>query len=364
MNIKLTPLFPLWSMTKVEATGTLNMKWDEDYESVKLKGHSYRFPRAGGSGQKIQPINLMPRDQLPEPIAALDDGRKGHIYVLLSTIYPILYVGISQGTLRRGVFGAGRLGHHIRKLFACHSAQTSHTQGWPYHAINRYRDRVAAYQATLGAMPKSSNHYSTLVGGDLLIAFAETCEKWDPANYEGTVLDALNINLNTEGINLQILNTGVVKRNPATISLPSNIADVSNNLLAFLDMSAAQKIKSIAKNEVHLDINNFSNYCNGGDLSEVKNIICSISGSFQKYWDEQWHDKILEMASEWDDIESVCSIAIDVAQKGGLNKKLISQFHEIFKIYEHSTRVMLKDNDDGCEWKLEPINELKRLLKN
>jgi hypothetical protein len=365
MDIKLTPLYPLWSMTKVEATGTLNMNWDESYESVKVKRQSYRYPRASGSGQKIQPIKLIARNKLPEPIAALDDGRKGHVYVLLSTTYPILYVGISQGTLRTGVFGAGRLGHHIRKLFACHSAQTSHTHGWPYHAINRYRDRVAAYQAALGAMPKSSNHYSTLVGGDLLVAFVETCEKWDPANYEGTVLDALHKYLISKEIDLQILNTGVVKKNPATVCLPSNIADVSVDLLSFLSMTITQQIKILRENEVPLDINNFSNYCYDGNLVKVNNIIHCISGSFQKLWDDQWYGRILEMASEWDNIESACLAAINVAQDGGfLNNKLKSQLHEVFRIYESSTRIMLMDGEDGYEWKLKPINELKKFLNN
>lgn len=365
MIIKLTSFAPLWSMTKVEATGSLEMGWDGAYESVKAKNHSYRYPRAGGSGQKIQPLKLMLRDNLPENIASLDDGRSGHIYILLSTVYPILYVGISQGNLRNGVFGAGRLGHHMRKIFASHASQTSHTQGWPSHAIDRYRDRVAAYQTSRGLNLKPSNNDGTLVGGDLLIAFGKTDEEWDPADYEGTVLDTLHDSLKLNGIDVQILNTGSVKRKAAVINLPDNIKEVTQNFLSSCADNNSNKVDCTAENEVHLDIDTLANYCESIDPTKVDHVIGCLSGNFKQYWDSQWHARLLERATDWDNIESVSSIAIAIARKGGcINNKLINQFDEIFKIYESSTRIFLKDTDDGYEWKLKPIEELKNSLKN
>ena len=86
MRIELTALYPLWSLSMVVASNCLNVGWDSSYESVKIKGQSYRYPGSGGAGQKIRSPKLLPRELLPDAVAALDDGRKGIVYVLCSTI--------------------------------------------------------------------------------------------------------------------------------------------------------------------------------------------------------------------------------------------------------------------------------------
>lgn len=363
MRITLTTFFPIWALSKIEASEPLKPSWNGSYENVKVKNQSYCYPFEGGSGQKIQPLKLLPNDVLLDSISALDDGRMGLIYALVSTTYPILYVGITQGTIRKGIFGTGRLGHHIRKLFACHSTHTSHTEGWTSHAIERYRDRMDVYQSSSSSKRMLANFYGTLVGGDLLLAFGSTDGHWDPADYEGTVLKALDKSFKTNGIKLHILNSKSTKMAPASIAVPDNIDINSQFISTSLEVTPKNKLKNVARNEVWLDIESLANYCDQVDSISVENITFCISGRFKKLWEDQWHERILEMASEWSNIETVCATAINVARRGNhLNNKIVSDFHEIFRIYESATRIMLRNSDDGYEWKLEPIEELKELL--
>ena len=365
MRIELTALYPLWSLSMVVASNCLNVGWDSSYESVKIKGQSYRYPGSGGAGQKIRSPKLLPRELLPDAVAALDDGRKGIVYVLCSTIYPILYVGISRGTLRHGVFGAGRFGHHIRKVFACHASQTSHTEGWPAHAIERYRDRVLADRE-----PKSRtalNWQGTMIGEDLMLAFGAVEGPWDPAKFEGTVLDAMLASFAWDSPWCQGLNTGTVKRTPAEIQVPRNLDEILQTQRNFRGLSEKPRLARISVNEMPLDIESVARHCRlrqSVDPGILDRIARCMAGDFKELWNDQWRDRLLEMAEEWSNIEMSSLIAVSVAQQGGhLKSKIVDQFNEIFDQYEAATRVMLRDGDDGYQWKLEPIQALRRSIE-
>ena len=207
LNIRFTNLYPLWALTSVIAKGKFNPDWSGRYEKIKSGKGFQTIPELGGSCQSIMPIKLLEKPHLPSEISTLDDGRKGFIYIFCSTHYPIIYVGITDGDIRTGVFRDGRFMHHLRKTFACHSSSTSHTTGWQSHAFARYRDR----RNSLTAAPHNpENILGSLVGSDLMIAFAPVELPEDPANYEGTVLREICNSSLWGNTNAQVLNLSLI----------------------------------------------------------------------------------------------------------------------------------------------------------
>jgi len=108
-DLNFTDFYPLWRLSDVVATGTFNSHWNGSYDRITLKSKAYWYPQHGGCGQKIPSFKLKPTPALPGPIASIETLGNGVVYVLCSTIYPILYVGITDKGLRKGIFGGGVL---------------------------------------------------------------------------------------------------------------------------------------------------------------------------------------------------------------------------------------------------------------
>lgn len=226
-DLNFTDFYPLWRLSDVVATGTFNSHWNGSYDRITLKSKAYWYPQHGGCGQKIPSFKLKPTPALPGPIASIETLGNGVVYVLCSTIYPILYVGITDKGLRKGIFGGGRFAHHMRKLYASHASSTSHTAGWPAHAIARYRDRVRIYAEPA---QQTTPNGGTLIGGDLVMAFASANTPWNPKSHEGTVLDSIR-DANAWGdLQVEILNTAGISREPANILVPNNLAQIAEQV--------------------------------------------------------------------------------------------------------------------------------------
>lgn len=246
-TIQFTDFYPLWSLGSVIATKRFNPLWNQAYETIRKGKGSYTYPHQGGCGQKIGSFQLMPRERLPSPIALLDNGQNGIIYVMCSTVYPILYVGITDSRLRTGIFGGGRFSHHMRKLFACHSSSTSHTAGWQTHAVTRYRDRIRIHGDRNDANP---NTHATKVGGDLVMAFGTTNEPWRPGDHEGTVLDAIFKALDFGGLAIEVLNTATISRSEAVVITPANLQQTSGALRSFNALSDEDRLARLNQLEL------------------------------------------------------------------------------------------------------------------
>jgi hypothetical protein len=363
MVIRLSSFHPLWALAPIIANRPLVKDWGCTYETVTVGKAKSTYPVRGGAGQVIQTPKLLKGSLLPEDIVALDDGRKGVIYVLVSTAYPILYVGISNGTLRDAVFGRGRLGHHLRKLFACHLSSTSHTQGWPLHAIQRYQDRVGA----AGLIDCEEYRCpETMIGADLMIAVASLEHPWNPGDFEGTLLDIAHEAFTDAHPDLMVLNTGKVKRQPANIVLPANLGDVSDQLVNFRRQSKTERLSWILRNEIPLDINSVIRACTrrkSTDVSEWGLVVKSLSQQFSSLWDDRWYGQLTDMAEEWKNIELESAFVLEAAAiSGDIPSKFVKEMQGIFDVYENSTSIMMSDFDGTGADLSDPIKEMRLTL--
>ncbi|QWE15856.1 hypothetical protein [Polynucleobacter sp. AP-Nino-20-G2] len=140
----------------------------------------------------------------------------------------MFYIGVTEGGLRSGIFDAGRLIHHARKMLAIRESSTSHTGGWLRHAVERYDDNVAAH--ALGA--NDPEFFHNLLG-DIYIAVAhQGHDAWAPASVEGTVLDFVESALNARHGNMQKMNTAGLGRDPVDIQLPGNFDQIVDEFIA------------------------------------------------------------------------------------------------------------------------------------
>jgi hypothetical protein len=359
--INLTDFFPLWTLAPCVASGKFDPRWDRTYHTVNGAGGSRCYPVGGGCGQTLRGPKLLAAPYLPAAVAALDDGRKGFIYVLTSTLYPILYVGISDGTLREGVFGPGRLGHHLRKIFACHASATSHTEGWPGHAVTRYQDRVGLHARGLGS---SSLFDDTLLGGDLMLAFGAIDGFWAPENFEGTVLDAVREALIGAHHDLNILNRGKVRREPARVMLPTNLDALSQELMAQRQRDRDAQQSEIAQSEWSLELKSLARRLEPLAFSDpdlFTRLCAGLGRDFRARWVDAWHEQLTTMAEGWEHIDGPARIVVDVARLGGqLNVRIASQILAVFDVYAAATRAM--DLDGGDDWKLAEVNALRAVI--
>lgn len=211
MSLSFCNFYPLDNIVDIEFKG-IATKWNEQYDLVTIGNSKYTFPENNGIGLKIKKISL--KNELPKEIEALRLNQN-LIYVITSTKYPILYVGITEKGFINGVFGQGRLSHHIRKFLAIHSVSTNHTNGWRLHAIERYRASISTGLPT----PDLS---------DIRISIA-TCEK-SPKEHEGYVLDEFESKLTRKYPNLQILNSAKTRRGPINIKFPQNLESLENQM--------------------------------------------------------------------------------------------------------------------------------------
>ena len=142
MTLKFTSFHPLVDLVQVNIHGELQPGWNGIYVDCSNGDKKYQQPTTG-SGFSIAPVRLFATEELPEDLQdqielAASNGGNGWIYILRSSQYNVLYVGISEKSLATGVFGNGRFRHHLRKLLAAQGGATHHTKGWREHAIERY----------------------------------------------------------------------------------------------------------------------------------------------------------------------------------------------------------------------------------
>ena len=206
MSVVFSKFVKITQLCQLNIKGAFKHDWGGDYDQL---ANGKDFNPADGSGLVVGQPKLNANSDLPIDISKLVD-QQHFIYCIISETFPILYVGISTGDLRSGVFGGGRLHHHIRKLLGSIGGGTNHTEGWQHHAVERYE----AYKMTL-----ASGQDVTWVD-DVYIAIAQVDH---PKLIEGTVLDCYVEKFIKKKIEVEVLNTAKVKRQPANIELPKNL---------------------------------------------------------------------------------------------------------------------------------------------
>lgn len=213
MPLTFSNFYKFDQLASINLGGSFSTTWDGQYH----KTTSGTEPNPG-SGLTSGSLRMLDANLLPQEIQALLQ-RKGLIYIFISTTYHLLYVGISTGNLKSGVFGPGRFSHHVRKLLAALGGGTNHTGGWTAHAVDRYgryRDFVRARQPGGVSEKETASHLL----GDWRFAFA-SCDS--PDQHEGWVLDSMASQLCKFWSDVTILNTGHVKSVPVDHELPPNL---------------------------------------------------------------------------------------------------------------------------------------------
>lgn len=229
MTLIFTNFHQLGAICDIRIDGAFNPHWNKQYiETIqgKKKKKKYTKPDGVGSGLKSKPLKLRVSQALNDKadlaLSEFNPAMKFNqiIYAIVSKRYPILYVGISEGGLQRGVLKDGRLRHHVHKMLAIRESGTSHTAGWLQHAVERYDANVLA---------KLANHSEQVfIAGlldDVYIAIGHCAhDNWSSKQVEGTVLNAFECQLSKPNRPIQIMNTATVKCDPINIQLPGNIA--------------------------------------------------------------------------------------------------------------------------------------------
>ena len=349
MEIAFTNFYPLERLTPIILDGFLDKGWNRQYSSVKVGGKNYIYPDNLGCGQNLVPPRLLNENLLPPEVQRVSLDARGLIYVLTSTVYPILYVGISAKNLGEGLFNSGRISHHLRKLFAVHNSSTSHTQGWQSHAINRYADRVSISAKAAAEGPFAVGMSS--VGSDLQIAFGYTSEDvWNCEDFEGTVFDYFEKRLKAFHPNLVAMNTGKMQRHTANIIEPKNT----------IEMIQSFSSSDLTKIEHSLDLKAACDWYGSmkGQNSNIYAIAASLSKVFKTLWDDGWRDTLNDMAEQWQVIDDCAEMILDIALQSSVKPQFFREYIEILKVYKKSTDIHMKDIDGQGKWKLEKVNQL------
>lgn len=209
--VSFTPFFKLNDLAFTSVDGVFNNDWQGDYHRVVSGDSSWSEPTLG-SGVVVGSPVLRDNADLPSEVANLESKNR-FVYCIVSDIFPILYIGISEGDLRNGVFGAGRLQHHIRKLLASIGGSTNHTNGWRSHASLRHKQYRSIVQTGVGVVWVDDIH----------ISFAQFDS---PKQIEGTVLDCFLESFSKQCVDADVLNRAKVLREPAKIELPKNLKEI------------------------------------------------------------------------------------------------------------------------------------------
>lgn len=354
MEILFTNFYPIERLAPLIVDGHLNRKWNKQYSSNKT-GASRIYPDDLGSGQTLLAPNLFPQDLLPVEVQQVNKIANGLIYVLTSTYYPILYVGVSANSLSEGLFKNGRMSHHLRKIFAIHSVSTSHTKGWQMPAIKRYEDRITIKGEEIFHASNSTD--MSCAGSDLQITFGYSNESnWTSKDYEGTVFDFFESKLRLAHSDLIVMNSKKMNRNNAQIFQPSNLSEVLSQFgsLNLSDIDHTLKIRRVANRYAQLKFN---------DPNASLILITTISRVFERLWEESWHSTLYSMAEEWEVIDECAELALDVALHSSAKAGFYKEFIEILDIYSKATYACMRDLDVKGEWKLEKINQLLEISK-
>lgn len=217
LTMQFTHFHPLESIAHVNVAGVFDPGWSGRYVRIWQPGSSYRQPEGNGSGLIIPGLRLLPEHALPADLRPLTKAR-GFVYVLVSCTYPILYVGITLGTLGSGMFGAGRFPHHVRKLLASRGCSTNHAKGWHEHARQLHAHIKAQVEAR-HVDPADMLALAPRLWGDWRIAVAHHP---DPEPHEGTVLHRFEALVHQRHGQCMILNTRKVRCEPVDIHVPGN----------------------------------------------------------------------------------------------------------------------------------------------
>lgn len=217
-----TPFVCFTDVSEFRIGGPLSREWDCSY--VQTDGNSgSSTPSGNGSGLTLKNFEARElADILARSTSFGSEIRRCWdkvssvnrlIYIVKSERYPILYVGITEGGLGKGVFGAsGRLAHHVRKIFAIKNGKsTNHTLGWRPHAAERYQN-LRNEHANMNELE------CTNFADDLQIAFGTfEAEDQNPADHEGYVLCVAFERLQGTASSLRVMNTGAMLYKPVGI---------------------------------------------------------------------------------------------------------------------------------------------------
>jgi hypothetical protein len=219
-----SPFVKLLEISKIEINGTFNLQWNCSYEQSSSTKTPKTDPSSDGSGLKLTKFNikeepsffkvLKNESEISEEIVRNIYSKPCLTYILKSSKYPILYVGITEVGLKRGVFSSsGRLAHHIRKIYAMIGPGTNHTHGWRPHAVTRYKDLKTHNQNN----PEELNLLQLM--DDLEISFGFfSSNQINPKDHEGFVLNSISDRLSDGNYLLEIMNTGKMKYEPIAIT--------------------------------------------------------------------------------------------------------------------------------------------------
>jgi hypothetical protein len=213
--IHFTQLHQLTKIANIKIEGEFNPSWSGKYHRVSRNNNTTIEPVIA-SGLIVKKVALNKKEILPNDILDLAHVSE-LIYTIVSNKFPILYTGITKGNLQTGVFGPGRLQHHVRKLLAALNSSTSHTQGWHEHANTRHK-----------FLTKNINEQDLESAlDDVFISFAHIA---DCESFEGTVFQAFKNQFKNQGIHPTELNYKKMKSNPSTVELPTNLDDLICNM--------------------------------------------------------------------------------------------------------------------------------------
>lgn len=228
MTLIFTNFHQLGAICDIRIEGMFNPHWNKQYVEIiqgKKKKKKYIKPDGVGSGLKLKPLKLrVSQAQSDKADLALNEITPAMafnqiIYAIVSKRYPILYVGISEGGLEKGILKDGRLRHHVHKMLAIRESGTSHTAGWLQHAVERYDVNTLTQQ-----LNHSKQAFKVNLLDDVYIAIGHCGnDNWSSNQVEGTVLNAFKVQLSRPGRQIQIMNTAPVKYGPINIRLPNNI---------------------------------------------------------------------------------------------------------------------------------------------
>ncbi len=286
--------FKLSKIAQINVQGDFNHGWLGDFHRLARNSET-RCEPVIGSGLKVGPPALKDMISLPIEISCLVD-QKCFIYCIVSDVFPILYVGITEGDLQSGLFGEGRLRHHIRKLLASIGGSTDHTEGWQHHAGERHK----AYKSKLASGEE------VVWVDDIYISLAKVD---NPKQIEGTVLDLFEEKFHQQNIKVEVLNWAEPKREPAQIHLPENLTKIL--------LSLGDCCKPAKRIEIELKVAG-SNY---------ENLTRFATDS-----DDHLFGLLLEWARSYSDVEMVESVVGKYTnQPQGYNSIPVVRFAELGK---------------------------------
>ena len=196
------------SIIDVKLSGALTPQWDGSYNKFKkIRKPSYSSDWISTTSPKLKLENQAfgKNEKLWQSIK----NENELFYVLRSSFFDILYVGVTSKGLERGLLGnGGRFHHHIRKFLAIKGASTNHTAGWHHHGFERYQK----------ALRQNSTPQKLL--DDILISFGvfQDATNVNASNFEGYVLSTAFCALEGRE-NTRVLNSGALSYEPASINL-------------------------------------------------------------------------------------------------------------------------------------------------